>query len=424
MVERLKELSKLGQSIWYDNIRRAMLTSGEFEELIAAGVLGVTSNPTIFEKAIAGSADYDAALKEYFSSGLDLDTIYEKLVLEDIAAAADQLLPIYEQTRGLDGFVSVEVRPTLAMDTQGTITEARRLFKTLDRPNIMIKVPATPPGIPAIKALISEGININVTLIFSVDHYEPVAEAFLAGLEQRFASGDDISHIASVASFFISRVDSAVDRQLDRIGNTSLQGKIGIANSKSAYHRFRQIFSGERWEKLASAGARVQRPLWASTGTKNPEYPDTLYVDNLIGPDTVDTVPPATLNAYRDHGQIKPTLEDDLNLANAQLDELNTLGINLNAITQELQDQGVAAFEKSFNDLMSSLAVKGEKLRTGWDYLSANLGDYQGMVDRTLQDLESGRVMKRIWEHDFTLWKTRTCRNHEPPGMAAHRRGN
>ncbi len=405
MTNRLKELSKYGQSIWYDNIRRAMLTSGEFEELIAAGVLGVTSNPTIFEKAIAGSADYDAALKVYLDQGLDLDPIYENLVLEDIAAAADQLLPVFEQTSGLDGYVSVEVRPTLANDTQGTIDEARHLFKSLQRPNIMIKVPATPGGIPAIETLIADGININVTLIFSQKHYEVVAEAYLAGLEQRLASGGDISQIASVASFFVSRVDSAVDRALDQVGNSSLKGKIAVANAKSAYARFGQIFRGERWEKLAAAGARVQRPLWASTGTKNPAYPDTLYIDELIGPDTVNTVPPATLIAYRDHGQVRPSLESDLDLAKAQLKELSELGIDLDSITQELQDDGVTAFAKSFEILMKSLSDKGEKLETDWEYLSFSLGKYQKAVDEALKEMSDDRVMNRIWAHDYTLWK-------------------
>ena len=405
MTNRLKQLSKFGQSIWYDNIRRAMLTSGEFEELIAAGVLGVTSNPTIFEKAIAGSADYDSALKMYLDQGLDLDSIYENLVLEDIAAAADKLLPVFEQTSGLDGYVSVEVRPTLANDTQGTIDEARHLFKSLQRPNIMIKVPATPQGIPAIETLIADGININVTLIFSLKHYEAVAEAYLAGLEKRLASGGDISQIASVASFFISRVDSTVDWELDQIGNSSLKGKIAIANAKFAYTRFGQIFSGERWDKLAPAGARVQRPLWASTGTKNPDYPDTLYIDELIGPDTVNTVPPATLNAYRDHGQVRPSLESDLDLAKTQVQDLSQLGIDLDSITQKLQDDGVASFAKSFESLMKSLSDKGEKLGKDWEYLSYNLGKYQQPVDQALKEMSDDKVMSRIWAHDHTIWK-------------------
>jgi transaldolase/glucose-6-phosphate isomerase len=405
MTNRLKKLRQLGQSVWYDNIRRAMLTSGEFEGLIADGILGVTSNPTIFDKAIAGSADYDASLKKYLDQGLDLDSIYEKLVLEDIAAAADQLLPVHEQTNGLDGYVSVEVRPTLANDTQGTIDEARHLFKSLNRPNIMIKVPATRAGIPAIEALIAEGININVTLIFSLKHYEAVAEAYLRGIEKRLASGEDISQIASVASFFVSRVDTAVDRELDLKGNSSLKGKIAIANAKSAYTRFKQIFNGQRWEKLAEAGAQLQRPLWASTGTKNPDYPDTLYIDELIGPNTVNTLPPATLHAFRNHGQVSPSLESDLETAEARLEELTQLGIDLDSITQQLQDSGVESFAKSFESLMESLSKKEKKIEADWEHLSFNLGNYQEAVNGALQEMAAERVMHRIWEHDYTLWK-------------------
>jgi transaldolase/glucose-6-phosphate isomerase len=405
MTDKLRELSQFGQSIWYDNIRRAMLTNGEFEELIAAGVLGVTSNPSIFEKAIAGSADYDKALQELFAAGKDLNAIYEELVLDDIAMAADLLRPVYEQTDGVDGYVSVEVRPTLAKDTQGTIEEARHLYKSLNRPNIMIKVPATPEGIPAIETLIAEGININVTLIFSIRQYESVAEAYLAGLEKRLESGGDISQVASVASFFVSRVDTAVDRALEQRENSSLNGKIGIANSKAAYMRFMQIFRGERWEKLLAAGARVQRPLWASTGTKNPTYTDTLYVDSLIGPDTVNTVPPATLNAFRDHGQVSQTLDTEFDKVEAQLNDLSELGIDLDSITQDLQDSGVSAFINSYNALMKSLSDKLDKLASGQQYLSYTIGKYQKVVDHALKEIETERVMNRIWEHDHTLWK-------------------
>jgi transaldolase/glucose-6-phosphate isomerase len=405
MTNRFKELNNLGQSIWYDNIRRAMLTSGEFQELVDDGILGVTSNPTIFEKAIVGSTDYDESIKMFIEEGSDLDTIYERLVLEDIATTADMLRPVYKETGGLDGYVSVEVRPTLANDTQETIIEAKRLFATLNRPNIMIKVPATPEGVPAIEALIADGININVTLIFSLKHYEAVASAYINGLEKRLASGDNISQVASVASFFISRVDTSVDRALEEIGDNSLKGKIGIANSKSAYARFKKIFSGDRWEKLAAAGARVQRPLWASTGTKNPEYSDTLYLDNLIGPDTVNTVPPATLNAFRDHGQVAPTLEAYLDEAYAQLEQLSKLGIGLEVITQKLQDDGVSAFSNSFEALMRSLHEKEERLKARGEQISFSLGKYQHAVDEALDEVDSERVVKRIWEHDHTLWK-------------------
>ena len=365
MANRLKELAKIGQSIWYDNIRRDMLTNGEFQVLIETGILGVTSNPTIFDKAVSGSADYDAQLKALVVQGDDLDTIYEKIVLEDIAGAADQLRPVFEGSNGLDGYVSIEVRPTLADDTTQTIAEAKRLFNTLARPNIMIKVPATPAGIPAIETLIAEGININITLIFSLGHYEAVTNAYLSGLERRLAAGEDISRVASVASFFVSRVDTMVDKALAAAGNASLQGQIAVANAKVAYARFKDIFSGERWEKLAAAGARVQRPLWASTGTKNPAYSDTLYVDKLIGPDTVNTVPPATLEAILDHGQTAPSIEENLIGAMHQLEELNDLGIDLEAITERLQVDGVIAFANSFEALMLSITEKKDELANG-----------------------------------------------------------
>ncbi len=405
MIARLKELHKLGQSIWYDNIQRSMFSSGKLEGLIASGVMGMTSNPSIFEKSITGSDDYDGSIYELSSAGLDLDSIYEQLVLADIADAADILRNVYDRTDGLDGYVSLEVRPTLATDTDKTIEEARRLFMTLDRPNVMIKVPATSQGIPAVKALIAEGININVTLVFSISQYEAVADAYLAGLEQRLAAGHEISHVASVASFFVSRVDTAVDKKLQEIGDTTLQGKIGIANSKAAYLHFQQIFGGSRWEKLRSAGARVQRPLWASTSTKNPAYPDTLYVDNLIGPDTVNTIPPVALEAFIDHGQVELTLEKQVDRALTQLDQLESLGIDLEDITQTLQDEGVAAFENSFRSLMDSLSQKVALFRTRGSGFSTRLGDYQDTVKRALAEVQHDQVIKRLWEHDYTLWK-------------------
>ncbi|MGW8226372.1 MAG: bifunctional transaldolase/phosoglucose isomerase [Anaerolineales bacterium] len=405
MMNRLLQLNQQGQSIWYDNIQRRMLKNGKFEELIAAGILGVTSNPTIFNKAISSSTDYDSSLRKFVAAGFDLDTIYEKLVLEDIGMAADLLRAVYDRTNGLDGYVSIEVRPTLANDTQATIEEARRLFNSLDRPNIMVKVPATPEGIPAIESLISEGININITLMFSLKHYESVANAYLVGLEHRAAAGEDISHVASVASFFVSRVDTVVDKELEVLGNTSLKGKIGIANSKAVYMRFKQIFSGDRWDRLVAAGARVQRPLWASTSTKNPAYSDTLYIDNLIGPDTVNTVPPVTLEAFQDHGQVRPTLESGLDLALTQMEELSDLGIDLDAITEKLQVDGVNAFAASYTSLMENLSEKCEQLDVDPASFSARLGNYQTDVDDALQDMHSKRVIERIWEHDYTLWK-------------------
>jgi transaldolase/glucose-6-phosphate isomerase len=408
---KLQDLTRLGQSIWLDYIRRSLITSGELGALIDKGVRGVTSNPTIFEKAIVGSSDYDRELQELVNEGKSVDEIYEALALDDIVRAADVMRSVYEQTNGADGYVSLEVSPTLAHDTEGTVAEARRLFAALDRPNILIKVPATSAGIPAIETLIGEGINVNVTLIFSLAQYEAVAQAYLAGLEKLDASGGDVSKVASVASFFVSRVDTAVDRQLDELirsgsGNLqSLQGKIAIANAKAAYARFRQLFSGERWEKLAAQGARVQRPLWASTGTKNPLYPDTLYVDSLIGPDTVNTVPPATLRAFLDHGTVAPTLEAGLAEARAHLARLAELGVDLDAITQKLQDDGVDAFAKSFETLMAGIAEKREKLLAGWEHLSASLGSYQDAVDTALAEMKNQRIIDRIWAHDHTVWK-------------------
>ena len=295
MVTKLRQLASLGQSIWYDNIRRALLDHGDLQALVDTGVTGVTSNPSIFEKAIAGSADYDEAMGELVTEGRSEIEIFEALALEDIQRAADILRPVYDATGRVDGYVSLEVSPALAHDTEGTVTEARRLFAALNRPNVMIKVPATPAGIPAIETLIGERINVNVTLMFSLEHYGAVVQAYIAGLEKLVAAGGDLSRVASVASFFVSRVDTAVDRALEALGNEDLQGRIAIANAKAAYARFKATFSGERWEKLSAQDARVQRPLWASTGTKNPLYSDTLYVDALIGPDTVNTVPPDTL---------------------------------------------------------------------------------------------------------------------------------
>ncbi len=425
---KLHQLAKLGQAIWFDYIRRSFLASGDLQALIDEGLRGVTSNPSIFEKAIAGSADYDDALQRLVEEGKTVEEIYEALTLEDIQRAADLLRPVYDETDGADGYVSLEVSPSLAYDTEGTIAEARRLFAALDRPNVMIKVPATPDGIPAIETLIGDGINVNVTLIFSLAHYEVVAKAYIAGLEKLAANGGDpstglrraqssrsgrgLSKVASVASFFVSRVDAAVDRQLDElirqspISNIqSLQGKIAIANAKAAYARFSQIFSAPRWERLEAKGARVQRPLWASTSTKNPLYPDTLYVDGLIGSDTVNTVPPATLNAFRDHGTVALTLESDVDEARAQLAHLAEVGVHLDAVTQQLQDEGVAKFAKSFEALMASIAEKREQLLAGWQHQTASLGSYQAAVDDALAEMKENRIMARIWAHDHTVWK-------------------
>jgi transaldolase/glucose-6-phosphate isomerase len=402
---KLDDLAELGQAVWLDYIRRSFITSGELKALVDKGLCGVTSNPTILDKAIGGSADYDEAMRNLVEHGKADKEIYEELVLDDIRQAADTLMPVYGNTGGLDGYVSLEVSPALSSDTDGTIKEAWRLFAQLDRPNAMIKVPATQAGIPAIQTLIGEGVNVNVTLIFSLSHYQAVAEAYISGLEGRLAAGGDVSSIASVASFFVSRVDTAVDALLDKAGHPELQGRIAIANAKVAYARFRENFAGERWERLAAHGARKQRVLWGSTGTKNPGYPDTLYVDGLIGPDTVNTVPPATLEAFLDHGTVTSTLGEGLDTARADLARLSDLGIDLAAITQQLQDDGVAAFESSFNNLMASIKEKREKLMTGQRDVSFALGTFQSAFENHLADLRDKRVMSRIWAHDHTVWK-------------------
>jgi transaldolase len=371
---KLHELAELGQSIWLDYISRSLIASGELQKLVDQGLRGVTSNPSIFEKAIAGSADYDEDLNRLVSDGKSVAEIYEDLAMADIRSAADILRPVYEKSGGADGYVSLEVNPALAHDTGATIAEARRLFASLERPNVLIKVPATPAGIPAIEALIGEGVNVNVTLIFSLEQYEAVATAYIAGLEKLALAGGDVGRVASVASFFISRVDTAVDKALEEIGNTEIQGKIAIDNAKIAYSRFREIFSSERWKKLATETARVQRPLWASTSSKNPAYPDTLYVDNLIGPDTVNTLPPATLDDFLDHGKVATTVETDVDGARMRMAEVAELGIDLDAITNKVLDDGVKSFAKSFDALLGSITEKQEKLLWDWQQTSAGFG--------------------------------------------------
>ena len=371
---KLRELAELGQAIWLDYISRSLLTSGELQELVDQGLRGVTSNPSIFEKAIAGSDDYDEDLNRLVRDGGSVAQIYEDLAMADIRSAADILRPVYEKSGGADGYVSLEVNPALAHDTGATIAEARRLFASLERPNVLIKVPATPAGIPAIETLIGEGVNVNVTLIFSLEQYEAVATAYIAGLEKLALAGGDVGRVASVASFFISRVDTVVDKALEEIGNTEIQGKIAIDNAKIAYSRFREIFSSERWQKLATESARVQRPLWASTSSKNPAYPDTLYVDNLIGPDTVNTLPPATLDDFLDHGKVATTVETDVDGARIRMAELAERGIDLDAITSKVLNEGVAAFAKSFEGLMASVAEKRRRLLDDGKQVSASSG--------------------------------------------------
>jgi transaldolase len=362
------ELNQLGQSVWFDFIRRSLITSGELKALVAQGVRGVTSNPAIFEKAIAGTADYDGAIRASAKAGLSVDAIYETLAIKDIQLAADELAPVYRSTAGRDGYVSLEVSPFLANDTDETAVEAQRLFQAVGRPNLMIKIPATPAGLPAITASIAAGVNVNVTLIFGLENYKSVADAYIAGLEQlalqgpSVRGGHPVQKVASVASFFVSRVDTAVDKELEKKGAGDLLGKIGIANCKIAYDEYRRIFSTPRWSGLSARGARTQRVLWASTSTKNPAYPDTLYVDQLIGPETVNTLPPETVKAFIDHGTAAETLTQDLEGARRQIRRLAELGIDFEAVTRRLQEEGVAAFAKPFQALLDSIAAKLKQL--------------------------------------------------------------
>ncbi len=402
---RLQDLAASGQSIWIDYIRRSFTRNGDLQRLIDDGVAGVTSNPAIFEKAIGASSDYDDDLAALVQSGASIDTIYEDLALKDIAEAADLFLPIFERTHGYDGFVSIEVSPSLAHDTEGTIAEAQRLWNTLKRPNIMIKVPATPAGVPAIEELIADGINVNVTLIFSTAQYEPVAMAYITGLERRAAGGARVDRVASVASFFVSRVDSAVDKELAAKGRADLQGKAAIANAMVAYDRFRALFSGPRWEKLAGAGARVQRPLWASTGTKNPAYSDVLYVDTLVARDTVNTLPPATLDAYQDHGATAPSLVDGIEGAKATITELSSLGIDVDvAVASTLQVDGVKLFADAFDALSASIATKRMRLLAGFTADDIHAGVSSAAVSAAIKDLDANDVVQRVWNIDHTVF--------------------
>jgi len=351
-----------GQSPWLDNLRRGYLRSGELQAYVDRGVRGITSNPSIFQKAIADSDDYDDQLAELLRGGSTVEDAYWRMVTDDIAEAVAVLRPVHDASDGVDGYVSVEVDPGLARDTEGTIAAARHLHEVLDQPNVLVKIPATEEGVPAIRTMVAEGRSINVTLIFSIDRYAEVMEAHLAGLEVLAASGvEDLSRVASVASFFISRVDTAIDERLTAIGTDealALRGKAAVAQAQLAYQRFLEVFSGPRWEALAAKGARVQRPLWASTSTKNPDYPDTLYVDSLIGPDTVNTMPEATLDAFEDHGTVARTVDADPAAAQAVLDAVAAVGVDLDEVARTLEAEGVAAFEKSFGDLLDTLGTK------------------------------------------------------------------
>ena len=372
MANQLQQLIEHGQSIWLDNIKRSMFQTGELAKLIALGLRGMTSNPTIFEKAIDSGNDYDDQLKSLIGKITDANTLFEALAIQDIRAALDLFRPLYDQTKGGDGFVSLEVSPLLAHDTQGTIDAAKRLWKEVDRPNVMIKIPGTPEGGPAITESIAAGINVNVTLLFSLESYDMAANAYIAGLEKRAAAGQPVDRIASVASFFLSRIDTKVDKLLDAkiaAGQkqlSALLGKAAIANAKLAYEDFEKIFAESRFKQLAGKGAKVQRPLWASTSTKNPNYPDLMYVETLVGANTVNTIPPNTLDALLDHGKIAPnTVKADVAGAHKVFDDLKNAGISMHDVTTELTDEGVKSFADSYNEMLKAIAEKQELLAKG-----------------------------------------------------------
>ncbi len=396
----LLKLRTLGQSIWIDYIRRQMMTSGELKRLIEEdGLLGVTSNPSIFDKAIAGSHDYDDAIRALALEGRSREEIYRTLTVEDIQQAADLFRQGYEQLDGRDGLVCLEVSPRLAHETAGTVSEARQLWAALDRPNVMIKVPATAEGLPAIRQLTSEGINVNVTLLFGLRRYQEVAEAYIAGLEARAARGESLHRIASVASFFLSRIDVLLDPILEKVEKEggskaqiaqSLHGQIAIASAKSAYQIYKRIFSDERFQKLAARGACPQRLLWASTGTKNPAYSDVKYVEPLIGSETVNTMPLETINAYRDHGEPALRLEDDAEEARNAISRLSELGIDLDRLTQQLEDEGVQKFIDPFDSLLATIETKrASALAEPVDRQSLSSGPHEGAFQKGIARLDA-----------------------------------
>ena len=375
MTNPLLELKALGQSVWLDDIDRGQLRSGLFGRLIEEdGITGATGNPTIFEHSISNDTTYDEQMQQLIAQGKSAQEIYEALAMTDVRTVADMLRPTYDQTDGQEGFVSIEVSPYLANETEATLAEVRRFWHTIDRPNLMVKIPSTPAGVPAIRQALSEGININITLIFSIENYRQVVEAYLGALEERLARGEHISHIASVASFFVSRVDVLVDKLLeDKIKATSnsteqqklkaLQGKIAIANARLVYQEFKRLFGGPLFEALQLRGARVQRPLWASTSTKNPAYRDVLYAEELIGPDTVDTMTLKTIESFRDHGRVRPSVEDNIPQARADLAALAAVGISYDQVTRQLQDEGVQKFADSFDKLFQCIDNKRRVLQ-------------------------------------------------------------
>jgi transaldolase len=362
-LQRLYE--EFGQSPWLDNLKRSYITSGELQRKVEQGIRGITSNPTIFAKAIEGQADYDEQFEALAKDRVPVGQAYWAMVVDDIMKALQIMRPVYDASGGEDGYVSIEVAPDLARDTAGTIASARELHERIDQPNLYVKIPGTAEGVPAIQQMVSEGRNINVTLIFSLERYGDVIEAYFAGLEAFAAGGGDIGKIRGVASFFVSRVDTEVDRRLDAIGTDearSLKGKAAIAQAKCAYELFRQRFAGDRWAALVDQGGHLQRPLWASTSTKNPEYPDTLYVDNLIGPDSVNTLPENTIEAFEDHGRLARTIDEGVAEAHGVLARLAAIGVDMTDVGRALEEEGVASFSKSFDELIDALDAKAAEL--------------------------------------------------------------
>src|SRR5438034_5108159 len=421
----VKELHQIGQSLWLDNLRRQLITSGELARLRDEGITGVTSNPTIFEKAVSGSTDYDEAMVQLVREKKKPADMLWDLMIEDVQAAADVFRPVYDRTKGKDGFVSIEVGPTIANSTRQTIKFAEYLHDRCERPNVMVKIPATREGLPAIEDQISKANNINITLIFAVERYDEVVEAYLSGLEKLHRDGGDLSKVASVASFFVSRVDTKVDKLLSENVNTAsdpkqkqtlerLYGKAAIANSKMAYEHYTELFAGPRWDRLRKAGARTQRCLWASTSTKDPRYPDTYYVEELIGPDTVDTVPPATLAAFREHGEVRRSLDENVDVARRQLRQLADAGVDLDQVTHELEVEGVDAFSKSFESLLAALEKSAKDIKAGkgprqW----YSLGGLQPAVDTQIAKLQKDGAPRRLWAKDSTLWSADPAKRQE-----------
>lgn len=415
----LRQLNQFGQSVWFDYIRRWEMISGHLKHLIDEdGISGITSNPTIFEKAIAGSKDYDEAIQNLAYESREVPQIFETLAVEDIQMAADLFLPTYQATDARDGYVSIEVSPTLAHDTAGTIEEARRLHRAVNRPNVLVKVPGTAEGLPAIEQLLGEGVNINITLLFAIERYEQVANAYIAALEKLAGEGKPLKGVASVASFFVSRIDTLVDQQLDALLRkaktdgerekiSALFGKAAIANAKLAYQRFKEIFAAPRFQRLAQSGARVQRMLWASTSTKNPKYRDILYAEELIGPDTVDTMPASTLDAFRDHGKVGATIEENLADSHQAMAQLAEVGIDFAAVTRKLEEQGVESFARDYQKLLNSIAGKRAQVLASAPKASAipEAGGLRAAVDATVDRLGEQKFPQRLWDRDPSLWK-------------------